>query len=176
MLAMIGKCWLLCHYLVSFLLPVPAIFYFKVLTLPSAYSLFGMSSPLVYTDAWVNTSLMYNMLDSVDLKLLPFSLNTSVPWIVFNYLYDVFHPLLPHMGSCPKYETMCISFPCVFRMDKNIWNTFMLNIWRIHIFHNEKYTYISLIYSRVDLILLSFEFEVDGKEKGTYVLWLRPSK
>lgn len=41
----------------------------------------------------------------------------------------------------------------------------MLNVLRIHIFHNETYTHIPLIYSKVDLTLLAFDVEVEGKKK-----------
>lgn len=46
----------------------------------------------------------------------------------------------------------------------------MLNILRIHIFCNEQYTQIPLIYSKVDLMLLAFDVGVEGKKKSTYVL------
>lgn len=66
---------------------------------------------------------------------------------------------------------MYMSLLCAFRMNNNIWDTFMLNILRIHIFCNEQYTQIPLIYSKVDLTLLAFDVRVEGKKKkSTYVL------
>lgn len=61
---------------------------------------------------------------------------------------------------------MCMSLLSAFRMKNNIWDTFTLNILRIHIFCNEQYTQIPLIYSKVDLLLA---FDVGEGKKKKYI-------